>query len=58
MPVNRENPSSLANYRNYQRQYQKEYGKTHYTPSRSIEKKKYYIYKTISVIFRNILLEN
>ena len=57
MPVNRQNPTSLANYRSYQREYQKDYGRKNYTPSRIIEKKKYYIYKTISAIFRNILLE-
>ena len=56
MPINRENPKSLERYREYQREYHRKYSKNH-VRDRLVEKKKYYLYKTISNVFRNILLE-
>ena len=57
MPINRENAKSLERYREYQRGYQREYGKIH-KRDRTNDKKKYYLYRKVSAIFRNILLEN
>jgi len=47
-------------HRDFLRQYQREYQKKIYkmTPALKCRKQKYYAFKKISVIFRNILLEN
>jgi hypothetical protein len=55
MPINRENQKSLEKYREYQREYQRNYVKTHHRDQTEY-KKKYAVYKKISIIFRNILL--
>ena len=57
MALDRTNPKSLARYREYQREYQREYGRENYKYNKE-HKKKYYLFKKISVVFRNILLEN
>ena len=57
MALNKNNPKSMERYREYQRNYQREYGKNHYKYNKE-HKKKYYLYKQISAVFRNILLEN
>jgi hypothetical protein len=47
-------------HRDFHRVYQREYQRKIYkmTPTLKMKKQKYYAYKKISVIFRNILLEN
>ena len=56
MALDRTNPKSLAKYREYQKEYHRQFSKKYY--KYDVEnKKKYYLYKKISVIFRNILLE-
>lgn len=57
MPYNPNKIESLERYRAYHREYQRKYGKTH-KRDRVVDKRKYYIYKKISQVFRNILLEN
>lgn len=57
MPVNRSNPVALEKYREYQKTYHKYYGRRYYKYDPE-QKKKYYEFRKISVIFRNILLEN
>jgi|GEM_PF-5938076 len=57
MPVNRENLKSLENYRAYQREYQREYKQKHQEYNNAYYKKKY-VYRKISTIFRNILLDD
>ena len=57
MPVNRLNPESVEKYNQYQKKYQKEHWKRYYKYDAE-GKRKYYTYKKISSIFRNILLEN
>ena len=57
MPVNKNNPLSLLKYNEYQKNYQREHWKQYYKYN-PVGKQKYYAYKKISTIFRNILLEN
>ena len=57
MPVNRLNPESVEKYNQYQKKNQKEHWKRYYKYDAD-GKRKYYMYKKISNIFRNILLEN
>ena len=57
MPVNKNNPLSLLKYNEYQKNYQREHWKEYYKYN-ALGKRKYYAYKNISTIFRNILLEN
>ena len=45
---------ALQKYKDYHRIYQRKYGKEHYNPEK---KRKYYIYKCIAEVFRNILLD-